>query len=76
MSVQALHGGVIRRRGAEPDEAVRPHEDGASVRNAGLGRDEARAGAVDNQRELFPARPEFLQPRDLPEYDEMVGRPF
>ena len=43
VGVKGIHRRLVGGGSAEPDEAVRPHEDGTAVGQAGLGRIEVRA---------------------------------
>ena len=38
VSIECRHRRLVGRDGAEADEAVRPHKDGAAIGHAGLGR--------------------------------------
>ena len=74
VGIECRHRRLVGRSGAEPDEAVRPHKDGAAIGHAGLGRIEVRARSIDNRDELAPARAEMVQARRLAEHDQMVAR--
>ena len=63
VSVERGHRCLVGGRGAEPDKAVRPHEDSAAIGHAGLDRIEPSACSVDNRDEFTPLRAQMIQAR-------------
>ena len=51
MGIESGHRRLVGGGGAEPNEAVRPNEDGTAVGHAGLGRIQMRACSIDNRDE-------------------------
>ena len=74
MVIKRIHRRLDGRGSAEPDEAVGPHEDGAAIGHAGLGRIKLRICGVDNRNKFIPARAEMFQARCRAEHDQMVTR--
>ena len=60
VSVKGIHRYLVGGGGAEPNEAVRPHEDGAAIGHTSLSRIELCACSIQNRDELTPARAETV----------------
>lgn len=60
--------------GAEADEAVGPHEDGAAIGHTGFGCIEACVRSIDDRHELAPPRADTVEVARLAEHDQMVAR--
>ncbi len=74
MSVEGGHRGLVGRDGAEPDETIRPNEDGAAVGHPGFGRIDIGACGIDDRDEPVPARTKMIEARQRAEHDQMVAR--
>ena len=75
MRVERPHARVVRGRGAEADESVRPHQDGAPVGHAQFHRLEPRLRPVDDRDEIAPALAEIVKPGDLAEHHQIWEAP-
>src|SRR6516165_413833 len=73
VSVKRIHRYLVGGGGAEPDEAVRPHEDGAAIGHTSLSRIDLCACSIHNRDELIPAGAEMVQPRRRAKDDQMVA---
>src|SRR6516165_9179934 len=73
VSVNRVHRCLVGGGGAEPNKAVRPHEDGAAIGHASLSRIELCACSIHNRDELTPAGAEMVQARRRTKHDQMVA---
>ena len=72
VSVKGIHRYLVSGGGAEPNEAVRPHEDGAPIGHTSLGRIKLYACSIHNRDELTPTGAEMVQARRRAKHDQMV----
>ena len=73
MSIQRSHRCLVGGCGPEPDEAVGPHQDGATLRHTRSYRIEPGACRIDDRNKIAPARAQSIQATRLAEHDQMVA---